>query len=1000
MRTPAAFAKPRHAPSLSRALTRMRPFTHLKPLHTFITALALLAGLASPSAQAQYSATPTSFSVTDAGASSLNIPIYTAPAGGGLDVKLALQYNSQSGNGVFGVGWNLSGVSSITRCPKTIAEEGERIGVKNDASDIFCLDGQKLRAIAGGYGAAGAEYRTAIDSYSQIISNGNYYGGPLGFTVKTKSGAILEFGGTDAAGALDASALEHPSKGVVRVWMLKNIKDRFNNQINFSYGKNTAAGEQLLRYVSYNNGYVEIQYAPRPTNDYILKYDDGVQLGSTNQLATKILINDYPLQANGTRPTRTFKEYRLAYTQSLTTQRSLMSSVQECGSDGACLPAVTMDYNSAGVVGFRPGEGVYLGHPNAAGSAPILVDDQGNGKPRITSAASAPGYNTFGAFSTAQSFQIGVSTYDIDSDGKTDYIYNISGRDKNYQAVYSTSQLLSSGGQGMTTISTGQTISCFADLDGDGKSEVVRISSDYSIGSSSTFGVFANGIRIGSGNGQLVSTAGLVYQPLGGYSCKTIDANGDGRAEIDIYIPTGKLSYSLPVGSSVAKIDNVFKVPDYQDYKGSTTGDFNGDGKTDEVHFAGGYPTNANWTGFYYHTGGAKADLALMNSYAPVELEAIASPAIFSSVINPSCTGDFNGDGRTDGATVDLSTVVFNGSTALFNFNIYVSQNLNFRKESAKLTTQNDQSVLTLICADFDGNGLTDVFYNGQYHYNTLPNAVDALKYAYNGLGQYYFIDYKSITEPDVYTKYSGEQLPRVDLQTPIQVVRYVTDTTGAGSVRTRYQYYGLKADLQRRGTLGFKTVQSINENTGITSSTDYHQTYPLIGLKERNQQWFNNARFAETNYSYLTRGIGGGALNALGAQVELNQITSKQWDINDNAYMGSSLDTINGIDIWGNPSSTDHQEFDASGTLTSQKVSEYTHTNDTARWLIGQVKSAKVTSYNNRALPSTVAGSTLSAAGAQEAASQTGEPPPPPPPTAAQKAAIVGAIVPLLLND
>lgn len=138
--------------------------------------------------------TPGEFAVTDAGAATYNIPLYTAPAAGNLDVRLALQYNSQSGNGVFGVGWNLTGVSSITRCPKTPAEEGDRIGVKNNATDVFCLDGQKLRAVAGTYGAAGSEYRTAIDSYSKIIANGSQGTGPQSFTVYTKSGAILEFG--------------------------------------------------------------------------------------------------------------------------------------------------------------------------------------------------------------------------------------------------------------------------------------------------------------------------------------------------------------------------------------------------------------------------------------------------------------------------------------------------------------------------------------------------------------------------------------------------------------------------------------------------------------------------------------------------------------------------------------------------------------------------------------------------------------------------------------
>ena len=52
------------------------------------------------------------------------------PAGrAGMQPELSLDYNSHSGDGILGVGWNLKGLSRITRCNKTIASDGASDGV-------------------------------------------------------------------------------------------------------------------------------------------------------------------------------------------------------------------------------------------------------------------------------------------------------------------------------------------------------------------------------------------------------------------------------------------------------------------------------------------------------------------------------------------------------------------------------------------------------------------------------------------------------------------------------------------------------------------------------------------------------------------------------------------------------------------------------------------------------------------------------------------------------
>ncbi|WP_199789400.1 SpvB/TcaC N-terminal domain-containing protein [Sorangium cellulosum] len=71
---------------------------------------------------------PGSGQVTPDGAYTYRLPL-EVPPGRGIQPSLAITYSSRAGNGPLGVGFSLSGLSSIQRCHKTIAIDGVVDGI-------------------------------------------------------------------------------------------------------------------------------------------------------------------------------------------------------------------------------------------------------------------------------------------------------------------------------------------------------------------------------------------------------------------------------------------------------------------------------------------------------------------------------------------------------------------------------------------------------------------------------------------------------------------------------------------------------------------------------------------------------------------------------------------------------------------------------------------------------------------------------------------------------
>ena len=108
-------------------------------------------------------------SVSDDGEARYTIPISLPPGTNGLTPVVSLEYHHRNRGGLLGAGFSLGGLSQISRCARTFAQDGVAEPVTRWSEDRFCLDGQRLVVIGGGdYQAPNAEYRTEIESFSRI----------------------------------------------------------------------------------------------------------------------------------------------------------------------------------------------------------------------------------------------------------------------------------------------------------------------------------------------------------------------------------------------------------------------------------------------------------------------------------------------------------------------------------------------------------------------------------------------------------------------------------------------------------------------------------------------------------------------------------------------------------------------------------------------------------------------------------------------------------------
>jgi len=799
-----------------------RDYIHLKPGYSFSSAGGKVLHLKIN----QYMAFPTSYqsqppsstrnlitsyavgtiaggaSVSPSGGAVYQIPIEVMPGTGGMQPNVSISYNSQSGNGLLGYGWNLGAVSAITRVGKTIYHDGVVGAPDSTTNDNLTLDGQRLMRASGTNLAASSTYKTEIESYLTITCKS--LGGYLGFEVKNKEGWTMEYGSTAD------SYVKPKNGGFAYAWLLKKATDANGNYMTYTYDTNAETGEFRLVRIDYTGNtaagltpYNKIEFFYDLRTDKSKSYIAGRTI-EQNAILKKIKCSAY---------NEVIREYQFNYFYDGFVSK--LTEVVEFGQNG-------MRYNSTVVEwdgNTKTGKEYSPTFISSGAPYPLYSDFNGDGIADIIwisdpAPSSSSRYVSVYAFDgitgLSPLFSMNVNTDfhkfisgDFDGDGKMDLVrVRKSGNNYLHDYFFSSDDWFAAG-----SFSTSSDEVYVGDFDGDGKQDILtKVNTMYKAGAITT--TPATGITWGMS--AKVSVA---------------DFNGNGKSDVLVTNNSGFTVYEFN-GSAFSPISSSTEIISSSTNK-FLLGDFNGDGKTDIL-------VKQNTTYFILFSTGTGFEKKTLPNLNVAEWYA----------------GDFNRDGKTD--IVFTQSNPFAIKLALSDGNTLQVQNENYTSPYITATNADKLSV-----ADFDGDGFSEVFL--QVTPNTLAIKAFAnsqklfVKTIVNGLNQKTTFTYNPITNNMYYgASTTTYNFPMSTFQQPLYVVTQMSrQLTPIITDTETYYYKGTRMHKQGKGFLGFEevTVTNANQNRKTTTKYGYNPTYYNVYPTQQKVTTTSNLPISQTDF-------------------------------------------------------------------------------------------------------------------------------------------------------
>ncbi len=763
-----------------------------------------------------------SHSVSLTGAATYNIPIVIPPGTAGMEPNLSIAYNSQAGNGLLGIGWNLTGMSSITRVGKTYYHDNQRTSVRLNQNDRFVLDGKRLINITGNYWDVGCEYYTESFNGMLITSKGWIGNGPESFIVQTKDGHTIEYG-------ISGNSRLTPET-TVHTWLIEKITDQYGNYIKYTYeGDNYEKRINRIDYTGNENNslspYNKIEFFYSERSDKNHSFEGGKQLNHNT------ILDRLAIKSNG----KTFRIYDFKYINDFYTK---LIEVIEFNCDG-------LNYNSTI---FEYGQNVqeFSQDHNLAGSISDLryyfLDWTGDGKSDLVK------FNQEDKKVKYYENANGVLNYileenvdqrcemlvpgDFNSDGLTDFIEldsDISGHFSVFYRKATGNPSLFIRQRVYTDYDNALNVSDFGntrvgDINGNGIPELILIRTNTP--PDDRLGILvieldADGVA--NVIAQNSSTEGGI--PM--FYIKDIhitDFNGDGKSEILLlsedhnHTPKTRLFDNIFMHSLVAS-DLQFPTSSHR----ILAGDFNGDGRTDII--TNDINSSDNWE-LHFSMGAFSPQF--IPGVAPV-LQNLPDPHPDHNYI----VADYNGDGKSDVAEV-------HDTGATKNLKIHYSNGVSFIASSSSHTIWDGSHYDPYVKPnhsnpDLDGDGIHDIYFKSSdinsAEVAVYPNKDDKSNKIHsiaNGYNYSTKFSYEPLTS-NIYTKYydaystsNGEVF---DFEGAFYVVSEIKTDNGIAEeiYSTTYNYEGARIHRLGKGFLGFKKIEkevrSFSNNTYNTIS-------------------------------------------------------------------------------------------------------------------------------------------------------------------------------------
>ena len=253
---------------------------------------------------------------------------------------------------------------------------------------------------------------------------------------------------------------------------------------------------------------------------------------------------------------------------------------------------------------------------------------------------------------------------------------------------------------------------------------------------------------------------------------------------------------------------------------------------------------------------------------------------------------------------------------------------------------------------DFNGDGVSDMLWEratgsgvqARVSLAETPLSYGRVAWIASDFGPGYRLDYAPLTHDAVYTKDTGGDgcdLPCMDLQAPLHVLKELSRDYGSGVIHRRtYRYGGGKGNLEGRGFLGFRWIEAKDEETGVFNSMEYRQDFPYIGRMSASSRFLADGTALSTEENtWSTMSLNNGKTKF----PHISRKVAESYEIEDgpgNAPV-KAVTTTSAYDGYGNPTSMTAATAGAGGTFT--KTTTNTYKNDSAKWHLGRLTCASV---------------------------------------------------------